>query len=117
MLTMKYSHDKQNESPLGGFCMKGYIGSREKCSVCQGRLVHDERRKGCYCIKHPNIRAQTYYVKFGRDIYRRFKEYEPASRFLNGLRFKSDEGSFDKRDYPACSTREQTCCTAGTQDE
>ena len=79
--------------------MKGYIGTREKCEICKGRLVHDERRKGCFCQDHPQVRARSYYVKFGRDIYRRFKEYEPASRFLTGLRFKNDEGSFDKRDY------------------
>jgi len=79
--------------------MKGYIGTREKCGICQGRLTHDEKRKGCYCLGHPQIRSRTYYVKFGRDIYRRFKEYESASRFLTGLRFKNDEGSFDKRDY------------------
>ena len=96
---MTYSHDKQTEPYLGGLCMKGYIGTREKCEICQGRLIHDERRKGCFCLDHPHHRARTYYVKFGRDIYRRFKEYEPASRFLTGLRFKNDEGSFDKRDY------------------
>ena len=79
--------------------MKGYIGSREKCEICQGRLVHDERRKGCFCLGHPHVCARTYYVKFGRDIYKRFKNYDLASRFLTGLRFKSDEGSFDKRDY------------------
>jgi len=38
-------------------------------------------------------------VKFGREIYRRFQSYERASRFLNGIRFKTDEGTFDIRDY------------------
>jgi hypothetical protein len=83
----------------GGICMKGYIGSREKCIVCGGRLVHDERRKGCFCLEHPQCRATSFYVKFGRDIYRRFQSYEAAARFLNGIRFKTDEGTFDIRDY------------------
>ena len=79
--------------------MTGYIGTREKCAICKGKLVHDEKRKGCFCLKHSKIGATSFYVKFGRDIYRRFKDYEMASRFLTGLRFKQDEGSFDKRDY------------------
>jgi hypothetical protein len=83
----------------GGICMKGYIGTREKCIICGSRLVHDERRKGCYCQKHTQCGATSFYVKFGRDIYRRFQSYEAAARFLNGIRFKTDEGTFDIRDY------------------
>jgi hypothetical protein len=83
----------------GGICMKGYIGTREKCIICGGRLVHDERRKGCFCQKHTQCGATSFYVKFGREIYRRFQSYEAAARFLNGIRFKTDEGSFDIRDY------------------
>ncbi len=79
--------------------MKGYIGTRQKCAICGVGLVHEEKRKGCFCSNHPNIGATSFYVKFGKDIYRRFKDYEMASRFLTGLRFKNDEGSFDKRDY------------------
>ena len=79
--------------------MKGYIGSREKCIVCGGRLFHDERRKGCFCQEHPEYGARSFYVKFGRSIYRRFQSYEAATRFLNGIRFKTDEGTFDIRDY------------------
>ena len=79
--------------------MTGYIGTREKCAICKDKLVHDEKRKGCFCLNHPKVGATSFYVKFGRDIYRRFKDYEMASRFLTGLRFKRDEGSFDKRDY------------------
>jgi len=79
--------------------MKGYIGTREKCAICKDKLVHDDRRKGCFCSNHPNVGATSFYVKFGKDIYRRFKDYEMASRFLTGLRFKQDEGTFDIRDY------------------
>ncbi len=79
--------------------MKGYIGSREKCIACGGRLVHDEKRKGCFCKEHLEYGARTFYVKFGRYIYRRFRSYDAAARFLNGIRFKTDEGTFDIRDY------------------
>ena len=34
-----------------------------------------------------------------KDIRQRFKHYEAAERFLNGLRFKYDEGTLDGRDY------------------
>ena len=37
-------------------------------------------------------------VRFGK-ITKRFKDYGLAERFLTGLRFKSDEGTFDIRDY------------------
>ncbi len=40
-----------------------------------------------------------YNVRFGRDICRHFTELIAAERFLTGLRFKTDEGSFDLRDY------------------
>ena len=79
--------------------MKGYIGTREKCAICKGKLIHEEKRKGCFCPDHPEAGATTFYVKFGKDIYRRFKDYDLASRFLTGLRFKNDEGTFDLRDY------------------
>jgi integrase len=41
-----------------------------------------------------------YQVRFGK-LTKRFKrtEYVLAERFLNGLRFKTDEGTFDLRDY------------------
>ncbi len=44
-------------------------------------------------------RATNFIVRFGRKIYKRFNSYERANRFLTGLRFKVDEGTFDGRDY------------------
>lgn len=38
-------------------------------------------------------------LRFGRKITRTFKDRAEAERYLNGLRFKTDEGSFDLRDY------------------
>jgi len=37
----------------------------------------------------------------GEWVTRRFKDYDQATRFLTGLRFKIQEGSFDARDYQA----------------
>ena len=37
-------------------------------------------------------------VRF-KDITRRFDDHRSAERFLTGLRFKTDEGTFDARDY------------------
>ena len=43
-------------------------------------------------------KGATWIVKFP-GVYRRFKDRDRAERFLNGLRFKTDEGSLDVRDY------------------
>lgn len=40
-----------------------------------------------------------WYVRFGRQLTKHFKELSEAERFLTGIRFKTDEGSFDFRDY------------------
>jgi len=40
-----------------------------------------------------------WYVRFGRKLTKHFKDLGEAERFLTGIRFKTDEGSFDLRDY------------------
>jgi integrase len=83
-------------------CMKGNIYTDQKCPECGGTLVHDERRGGLFCSTHPEIAAAGgFRVRFGRQIRRRFQHYSDAARFLTGLRFKSDEGTLDARDYAA----------------
>jgi len=82
-----------------GVCMKGNITTRERCFVCKSNLLHDERRNGCFCPEHPQVGATTFIVRFGSDIYRRFKNYQQATQFLTGLRYKTGEGSFDLNDY------------------
>ena len=42
--------------------------------------------------------GSKYVVRF-KNITRRFDSLKEAERFLNGLRFKVDEGTFDPRDY------------------
>jgi len=78
--------------------MKGNIYSRQKCFVCGAKLAHDERRNGCFCLKHPQVAATRFYVRFEK-VFKNFKSYPEAAQFLSGLRFKTVEGSFDARDY------------------
>lgn len=80
----------------GELCMIGGIYSGQKCPICQGKFM--DTGKALACPDHPQCRATRFYVKF-RGVFKRFKEYEKASRFLIGLRYKNDEGSFDQRDY------------------
>jgi len=84
---------------MGDVCMKGNISTRERCFVCKSNLVNDEKRGGCFCPEHPQVGATTFIVRFGSDVYRRFKSYPKAERFLTGLRYKTGEGSFDSNDY------------------
>ena len=77
--------------------MQGGIYSDQKCAVCGGALK-DDGRKGLACVLHPQSQATLFKVKF-RGIYRRFKSYENAQRWLTGLRFEHDRGQFDPRDY------------------
>lgn len=80
--------------------MAGGIYSREKCPLC-GKNLRDTGR-WMACPDHPEVRSDRgIYVKaFG--ITKRFeRNYAGAQRWLNGVRFKKDEGSFDRRDYAA----------------
>jgi integrase len=83
----------------GGVCMKGNITTRDRCFVCGSNLLHSDKRNGCFCPEHPQVGATTFVVRFGEDIYRRFKNYQQATQFLTGLRYKTGEGSFDPNDY------------------
>ena len=81
----------------GDLCMKGGIYSDEKCPVCGGRLS-DNHLNALSCPQHPQCRATSHVIRFG-TITKRFKSYQEAFRFLTGLRFKTDENTFDERDY------------------
>jgi len=76
--------------------MKGNIYSRQRCPVCDGKLIHDERRDGCFCFSHPQVAATGDF-----SVRKESNNYSRLSRMLNGLRFKTDEKSFDARDYAA----------------
>ncbi len=81
--------------------MKGTICTSQKCPVCGGVLKFDENRRGLFCENHPHQRATgKFYIRFGRDHTKRFSnDFEAALRHLVGLRFKTDEGTYDVRDY------------------
>ena len=76
--------------------MKGGIYSDEKCPICGASLKDTGRSLAC--PKHKECRATRHKVIFG-TITKRFKSYNDADRFLNGVRFKTDENTFDERDY------------------
>ncbi len=80
--------------------MKGNIYTRQRCSICDGPLVHDERRGGCFCKNHPEIQAgKEFYIKFGQEINKRFRTYERAYHYLIGLRYEVEQNKFDARDH------------------
>jgi integrase len=77
--------------------MKGGIYTDQKCSIC-GQALKDDGRRALTCREHPEQRATQYRVHFCK-VKRRFQSYQEAQRFLTGLRFKTDESTFDFRDY------------------
>ena len=82
--------------------MKGNIITTERCVICSLVLRHDDRRNGLFCPEHPQVSAvKIFIVRFGRYIQKQFNSYDKAAQFLNGLRFKTSEGSFDLKDYSA----------------
>ncbi|MBT4637840.1 MAG: hypothetical protein HOC09_03360 [Deltaproteobacteria bacterium] len=83
--------------------MKGNIYTSEKCPLCKGKLRHSEDRGAFACENHPGkaFPVRKMFVRFGNDVFKRFHSYKEAAQFLAGLRYKSVEGSYDKRDYKA----------------
>lgn len=80
--------------------MKGDIYTEQRCFVCGGKLLHDDKRNGLFCAAHPQVCATgRFIVRFGRDVTRRFGSYALAAQFLSGLRYKTIEGTFDALDY------------------
>ncbi|MBW2066906.1 MAG: hypothetical protein JRJ03_18505, partial [Deltaproteobacteria bacterium] len=77
--------------------MLGGIYSDQRCKVCGSRF-RDNRKNGLSCPEHPDQWATRFRVYF-QGVSKRFSSYKEASRYLTGLRFKKDEGTFDKRDY------------------
>lgn len=76
--------------------MKGGIYSSERCPICGGALRDMGNFVGCPF--HKQIKSIKLFVRFD-NVFKRFKAYDKAARFLNGLRFKTDESTFDERDY------------------
>lgn len=78
--------------------MIGGIYTNQRCPIC-GCKFKDDGKKGLFCSDHAEYGATKFFVRFKGGIFRRFNDYESAQRFLTGLRYKYDEGSFDIRDY------------------
>jgi integrase len=81
--------------------MKGSILSDDRCALC-GCKMEDNKRSAVCCPHHPDQFSKRLRVRLkyrGQSIHERFCEYDKASRFLTGIRFKIDEGTFDYRDY------------------
>ena len=77
--------------------MTGGIYTDQKCPLC-GNVLKDDRTKAVRCPDHPRQTATSFRVHFN-NVKRRFKNYQEAHRFLTGLRYKTDENTFDERDY------------------
>jgi integrase len=95
------SHDIMASRRKGGLCMLGGIYSDERCPICKGRFKDDGRR-GLSCPVHPEYSATRLKVRIkhkGKEVLKRFTDYQTAQRFLTGLRFQIDQGNYDPRDY------------------
>jgi len=77
--------------------MRGGIYSNQRCPICGGRFKSFEPL-GIWCPDHPDQRPGRMFVKFG-GIVRNIHDYAVSFKYLTGLRFKTDEGSFDRKDY------------------
>lgn len=78
--------------------MDGNISTRQKCVICGGKLTHDQRRRGCFCKKHPEVGATRFLVRFPGKIYLNFQDYTLAEQELNRLRY--DKGNLGKNFNP-----------------
>lgn len=82
-----------------GVCMEGSISTREKCWMCGSKLVHDEKRHGLFCPKHPQVAAQRFIVRFPPNIFLNFRSYGHAAQQLSGLRYEKACRTLDPNDY------------------
>ncbi|MDO5673473.1 MAG: hypothetical protein Q4G66_00935 [bacterium] len=82
--------------------MQGTIFSDQKCPLCGRSFVYTPKAFGLICLDHPSQRAHSsFIVQFGRKLRKRFRDFASAERFLTGIRYEVDRGTFDVRDYQA----------------
>ena len=82
--------------------MRGSIYSEQKCQICGGVFVYNERQRGLFCPNHPKQQATgRFIVQFGRQVRRRCRTLDQAERLLTGIRYEVDRNTFDSRDYQA----------------
>jgi hypothetical protein len=80
-------------------CMDGSIYTRQKCALCGKYLLHNPKRRGCFCPDHPDQAATKFIVRFPGDIYQRHNSYESACQSLNYLRYEKGTASQRKRKF------------------
>jgi hypothetical protein len=93
------SHRLDYPSPKerGGLCMVGGIYSEQRCPICGARF-RDNFKTALICPNHPDQQASQFRVYF-KGVTKRFSSYLESSRHLTGLRFETDNGKFDPREY------------------
>jgi len=94
--SVNYPHHYQSE--MEGYNMDGGIYSRQKCRECGGSFV-DNGKSFLYCPKHHKQKATTFFVRFPGDVFKNFRSYDGARRFLNSCQVRVDQDDFDPRDY------------------
>jgi integrase len=77
--------------------MKGGIYSDQTCPICGSRF-EDNKRNALICPCDPEQHATHFRVYF-KSVSKRFSSYDEAQRFLTGLRYETDKGTFDQREY------------------
>ncbi len=81
-------------------CMRGRIYSDQRCPLCGSAYQHIDRKRGLFCPTHHDQQANRLFtVQFGRKLRKRFDNFLSAERFLDGLRYEVDRGTFDYRNY------------------
>jgi len=80
--------------------MIGTISTNQKCFECGGILKYIEGAGILQCQDHPQIIWRNgCFVRFGAKHTKRFKTVGEAERHLTGLRWQTDQGKYDVRDW------------------
>ncbi len=83
----------------------GSVYADRKCA-CKGTFEHIEG-KGLFCrncskvFTPTSLKAKQHIVRFGEKTSKRFRTYHEAYVFLGGLKFESEKGTYDHRDWRA----------------
>ena len=77
--------------------MRRRIYTDQKCPLFGCNYNHNDRRGGLTCPDQ--MTTGRFRVQFGRNTRKRFSVYRGAERFLDGLRWEVDQGTYDPRDY------------------
>ena len=83
--------------------MKGNIYTSQRCPICHGPMSYDPRKANCICPTHNVGATGGFFVRFGRDHFKRFQHIVQAEQHLNHLRAQTGNealyGKYDPRDW------------------